>query len=477
MIKLPRELIDKYGEWLGRRVPAAEHRAYRKWLHYYLDFCRKYGHGYLSEASLPPFLDKLRSKRQSEAQRQQATQAVALYRCMAADRAKRLAESGGGAQQPGGNAADHLAPRLPSPTARAAPPAPRGAEPQPVPCVRDGPDTEALMHGGSAVTATGVSWQTELAQLAREIEMRHYSPKTLRCYVKWARRFQSYLRSKSPAALNSDDVKGFLSYLATEEEVSASSQNQAFNALLFFYRHVLGREFGKVDGVVRAKRRPYIPVVLSRAEIDAVLARLSPPSDLVVRMLYGCGLRISECLSLRVNCFNFDEGILTIHDGKGGKDRTVPLPAVLMPELQDQLQRVKAVLERDLKVRGFAGVFFPGALERKYPRAPTSLIWQWFFPAVQLTRVPDTGELRRYHLHPSVVSKEVREAGEAAGITKRVKPHGFRHSYASHLLQAGYDIRTIQELLGHSDVKTTMIYTHTVQTVAKRERRSPLDLD
>jgi integron integrase len=269
-------------------------------------------------------------------------------------------------------------------------------------------------------------------------------------------------------------VKDFLTDLTVRRGVAASTQNQAFNALLFFFRHALGREFGKVDGVVRAKRKRYIPVVLSREEIDRILGFLEPPFDLVVKLLFGCGLRISECLDLRVGCFNPDAGELTIHDDKGMKDRTVPLPRILLPDIRVRFRELAALHRRDLE-RGYAGVFLPSLLENKYKNAPKEFVWQWFFPARRLTHVVKEHEYRRYHLQSSHVGKALRDAVRQAEIPKRVTPHTFRHSFASHLLQAGYDIRTIQELLGHSDVRTTMIYTHTVPSRTEKERRSPLD--
>ena len=271
-----------------------------------------------------------------------------------------------------------------------------------------------------------------------------------------------------------EDAKAFLTYLAVERKVSASSQNQAFNALLFLFRHVLERELGQVEGVVRAKRRPYIPVVLSRAEVDEVLRRLSSPYDLVGKLLYGCGLRLFECLKLRVQDLNLDMEILTLHDGKGQKDRTVPLPKVVIPELMQQLEHVKRIHREDL-TSGYAGTFLPHALSDKYRHASRELTWQWLFPAKTLTLVPDEQAYRRYHLHASHVQKAIKRAVQAAQIPKRASAHTLRHSFASHLLQANYDIRTIQELLGHSDVKTTMIYTHTVQSMTVKEAKSPLD--
>ena len=314
-----------------------------------------------------------------------------------------------------------------------------------------------------------------LTKLREEIRVRHYSAKTLTSYYGWARKFQTFVRSKTPVLLDTDDVKRYLTWLAMEKKVAASTQNQAFNALLFFYRHVLGMEFGKVDGVVRAKRRKYVPVVLSRKEIDTVISKLEPPFDLIVKLLYGCGLRISECLDLRVNVFNLEMGVLTIHDGKGGKDRTVPLPEVLIPEIRSQLEVVRSTLEQDLSSENFAGTFLPHALERKYPKAPKEFIWQWFFPAILLTKVSGANEFRRYHLHVSHVNKAIKTASASTTLTKRVTAYTFRHSFASHLLQANYDIRTIQKLLGHSDVQTTMIYTHTVKSSTNKEPRSPLD--
>jgi len=215
-------------------------------------------------------------------------------------------------------------------------------------------------------------------------------------------------------------------------------------------------------------------VVLSRREIDAVLKHLEYPYDVVVKLLYGCGLRLFECLQLRVHNFNFDAGILTIHDGKGKKDRTVPIPQTLMPELTSQLDAVKTLHNRDLKT-GYAGVFLDNLLEKKYPSASKEFIWQWFFPQKTLTQIPGTKELRRYHLHESHVQKALKEAVGRARLTKRVSAHTFRHSFATHLLQANYDIRTIQELLGHSDVRTTMIYTHCVPSRTLKEAKSPLD--
>ena len=321
---------------------------------------------------------------------------------------------------------------------------------------------------------TGMSWTDEFSELANSLKLKHYSPRTLKTYTHWVRRFQAFVRSKPATALSVEDVKAFLTDLAVNQGVSASTQNQAFNSLLYFFRTVLHREFGKVDGVVRAKYRRYIPVVLSREEIQTIINRLKSPMDLAVKLLYGCGLRISECLNLRVGCFNLDAGILTVHDGKGQKDRTVPLPESIMDDIQARFKYVSELLENDM-ARGAAGVFLPNQLGRKYKNAAREFVWQWFFPAPSLTVVEKTGEKRRYHLQPSQLSQAIKRAVRQAAIPKRVSAHTFRHSFASHLLQANYDIRTIQELLGHSDVRTTMIYTHTVPSRTLKERKSPLD--
>ena len=261
---------------------------------------------------------------------------------------------------------------------------------------------------------------------------------------------------------------------SVKRKVSASSQNLAFNALLFFYRHVLKNEFGDMKDVPRAKRKPYIPVVLSKDEVGRIISNLSYPYDLVAKLLYGCGLRLFECLNLRVGCLNFDAGILTVHDGKGKKDRTVPLPETIVPELKSQLQSVITLHQKDLEA-GYAGTFLMDLLEKKYKNAARELVWQWFFPGKTLTFVPDTKEYRRYHLHHTHVQKAIKGAVKRAKIPKRASAHTFRHSFASHLLQANYDIRTIQELLGHSDLRTTMIYTHTVKSRTIKEAKSPLD--
>jgi integron integrase len=491
MLVIPVELQSRYEDFLRRKaIPKNEQGAYQKWLRYYLDYCRKYRTPPKYKNSLPLFIQKLVDKQQSKSQRTQAAKAVTLYYDL-------LDELGipykAAAARPGvsfGNASFNDE----KPMADSAPPAKQvqGEKILTTYPGRTASSSDVQRFGVSendknqpqspvhkltpAKTAqqTGASWKSEYARLGDAIRVRHYSPKTLKTYQSWVRQFQTFVRSKPPESLSTDDVKNFLTFLAVNRKVAASTQNQAFNSLLFFYRHALGREFGKVEGVVRAKRKPYIPVVLTREEIAAVLKHLTPPFDLVVKLLYGCGLRLFECLNLRVQCMNLDEGVLTVHDGKGQKDRTVPLPQAILSELRAHLESLKDLHQSDLN-RKYAGVFLVNALERKYKNAAKDFVWQWFFPAKQLTVESKTGEYRRYHLHETHVQKAIKQAVGAARICKRASAHTFRHSYASHLLQANFDIRTIQELLGHSDLRTTMIYTHTVKSVTKKEARSPLD--
>lgn len=436
MIKLPDKVTAAYNHFMShRQLSSSQQPHYRKWLLYYLDFCHKYKHPYDSPASLEAFLDKLAEKNQPINLRQQAQAAVELYFEMLVSR-------------------------------------------KPVtPVEGENVDSLTLPPGSShlASSATPCSWLRVYDKLQEQIRIRHYSDKTLKSYRGWTRQLQSFVKSKNAADLTVEDVKAFLSFLAVERQVSASSQNQAFNGLLFLFRHVLGKEFGKVDGVVRAKQRKNIPVVLSREEIERIFVCLKPPYELIAKLLYGCGLRLFECLKLRIQDLDFSTGLVRIHDGKGKKDRSVPLPTALIDELNVQVTAVEAQYQLDC-VAGFDGVFLEGRLDKKYRSAAKEFAWQWLFPARTLTLVPEDGERRRYHLHDTHVQKAIKKAVQKATITKRATAHSFRHSFASHLLGANYDIRTIQQLLGHSDVRTTMIYTHTVKSTTHKEAISPLDL-
>ncbi|MDT8390627.1 MAG: integron integrase [Lentisphaeria bacterium] len=502
MIRVPDSVQSQYDEFLTRYgISGRELSEFRRWLRYYWDFCGKYGHDRLAAASLPLFLDKLASKRQSEEKRAQASRAVKAYWAMVREERGRRSEVGG--QGISGREIEHPTSNIQRPTlkfqengdkakdkASDKDPATRTRSRQgslgSVGRGRDlyaqaktAPPESSLICRESQNTdfpenVTTSSWVREYDELRDAIRLRNYSDRTLKTYRHWVRRLQGYTRSKASRDLTTEDVKAFLTHLAVEEHVAASTQNQAFNALLFFFRHALGKEFGKVDGVVRAKRRRYIPVVLTREEVNTILTRLEPPYDLLVKLLYGCGLRISECLDIRVHWLNLGDRTLTVHDGKGQKDRTVPLPETLIPDIRGQLQRVWQLHHDDLQA-GYAGVFLPSQLEKKYKNAAKDYIWQWLFAAKRLSRVAATGEFRRYHMQGKEVHRALKRAVGGCALTKRVTPHTFRHTFASHLLKANYDIRTIQELLGHSDVRTTMIYTHTVPSRTKKDRKSPLD--
>jgi integron integrase len=301
----------------------------------------------------------------------------------------------------------------------------------------------------------------------------HYSPRTERSYVQWIRRFILFHKKRHPAEMGEAEVREFLSALATRSKVAASTQNQALSAILFLYRVVLRQEIGWVDGVIRAKRPVRLPVVLTRDEVRGLLARLEGVEWIMASLLYGAGLRLLDCCRLRIKDVDFERAEITVRDGKGQKDRVTLLPRSVKPRLQAHIARVHEQHQRDL-ARGWGSVELPAALARKYPRAATDWPWQWVFPATRHYRDRESGVMRRHHLHESVLQRAVREAVLRAGISRPATCHTLRHSFATHLLEDGYDIRTIQELLGHSDVSTTMIYTHVLNR-GGRGVRSPLD--
>jgi integron integrase len=274
--------------------------------------------------------------------------------------------------------------------------------------------------------------------------------------------------------LTGADAKRFLADLAVRRQVSAAAQNQAFNALLFLFRHVFTKDLGDLSDTPRAKRSKHIPTVLSRPEVERLLAALHEPYALVAMLMYGCGLRLSEAANLRLHQFNFDTGMLSVQFGKGGKSRTVPLPKKVHGAIMRQFEKVRALHHADLQ-EGYDGVFLPASFEKKAKSAARDLVWQWFFPAQRLTLVAATRDVRRYHVHETDIQRAIKAAARQAGIPKRVSPHTLRHTFATHLLQAHYDIRQIQQMLGHSDVRTTMIYTHTITSDLK-PLQSPLDL-
>jgi len=298
-----------------------------------------------------------------------------------------------------------------------------------------------------------------LDRLRGAVRAAHYSRRTEEAYVAWVRRFVVFHAKGHPAGMGAAEVTAFLTFLAVERRVSASTQNQALAALLFLYRHVLGIELPWLDEVVRAKRPTRLPVVLTREDVRDLLGRLQGTPALVGGLLYGSGLRLLEALRLRIKDIDFARREIVVHEAKGGRGRRTMLPGSLGEPLRRHLDRVRAQHSEDLS-RGAGWVELPGALGRKYPNAGREWPWQWVFPATRIYLARDCGERRRHHLHETVVQRAVRQAALAACPSRRVSCHTFRHSFATHLIEAGYDIRTVQELLGHRDVSTTMIYTH-----------------
>ena len=288
----------------------------------------------------------------------------------------------------------------------------------------------------------------------------------------WIRRFILFHGKRHPREMGKAEVSVFLSKLATQGKVAASTQNQALSALLFLYRHVLEVDVPWLDDLVRAKRPKKLPVVLTRTEVQALLSCLRGTKWLMALLLYGSGLRLLDCLRLRVKDIVFERAEIVVRHGKGGKDRLTMLPAAAEP-LRQQIERVKALHQSDL-AGGFGSVYLPDALDRKYPNAARELAWQWVFPSANLSQDPRSGTTRRHHADESVLQRAIRQAARDAGIARLVGPHSLRHSFATHLLEAGYDIRTIQELLGHQDVSTTMVYTHVLNR-GGRGVQSPAD--
>lgn len=298
-----------------------------------------------------------------------------------------------------------------------------------------------------------------LDRVRRAIRVRHYSQRTEAAYIGWIRRFIHHHGVRHPEEMGSLEVVDFLSDLAIEGRVSASTQNQALAALLFLYREVLGRELEGLDNAVRARAPRHLPAVLSREEVRVVLGELDGTNRLIAQLLYGAGLRLLECLRLRIHDVDTARRQITVREGKGRRDRATVFPRSLEEALRDQLVAARALYEAD-RLCGAPGVELPHALARKFPRAPTEWRWFWIFPAPSVSHDPRTGIRRRHHVHESGIQRAVRRASVRAGVTKRVTPHTLRHSFATHLLESGSDIRTVQTLLGHRDVKTTMIYTH-----------------
>ncbi len=312
-----------------------------------------------------------------------------------------------------------------------------------------------------------------LEQVRNAIRRRHYSRRTEDTYVGWIRRFILFSDRRHPRDLGAPEVTAFLNDLASERDVAAATQNQALSALLFLYKEVLSMPLPWLDGLERAKRPARLPTVLTVEEVERLLAQLHGPRWLMASLLYGAGLRLRECLKLRVKDVDFGYRQILVRNGKGGKDRITMLPASVAAPLQAHLERVRVLHERDV-AEGFGDVELPDAIARKYPRAPYEWGWKFVFPSHKRSVDPESGAIRRHHVYENYLIRGVKQAVRAAGLAKHVSCHTLRHSFATHLLEGGYDIRTVQELLGHADVSTTMVYTH-VLNKGGRGVSSPLD--
>jgi len=313
-----------------------------------------------------------------------------------------------------------------------------------------------------------------LDQVRDAIRLKHYAHSTEQTYIHWIKRYIFFHNKRHPKDMGAAEVESFLSHLATTAQVSASTQNQALSSLLFLYKHVLQKDLPILSlPTVRAKEGKRLPNVLTKEDVQKVIAQMSGMCALMAKLLYGSGMRLNECVQLRVKDIDFEQRQIVIHDGKGEQDRVTILPDSLISLLKDHLEWRKKLHQKDL-ARGAGFVYLPYALERKYPNANKEWIWQYVFPSAQVAKDSKTNVTRRWYMSDSTLQKAVRDAALAAKIEKRVGCHTFRHSFATHLLQSGYDIRTVQELLGHKDVKTTMIYTHVLNRGGLAVR-SPLD--
>jgi integron integrase len=298
-----------------------------------------------------------------------------------------------------------------------------------------------------------------LDQLRDRIRLKHYSRRTEDVYLDWAKRYILYHNKRHPQEMGKKEIEGFLTYLATERQVAAATQNQAKAALQFLYTEVLEIQLPWLDEVEQAKKPKRLPVVLTEKEVHSLLAHVPQAYALLARLMYGTGMRLLEGLRLRVQDLDFERAELLIREGKGGKDRVTMLPQSLLKPLQEHLKQVKQAHEQDL-LKGYGEVWLSESVARKYPNAGREWVWQYVFPSARLSVDPRSGVTRRHHLDEKGLQRAIKQAAVDAGLTKNVTPHTLRHSFATHLLQAGYDIRTVQELLGHKDVQTTMIYTH-----------------
>lgn len=312
-----------------------------------------------------------------------------------------------------------------------------------------------------------------LEQVAIKVREKHYARSTEKNYCYWVKQFILFHNKKHPRDMGKIEIEAFLSHLVVKKNVSASTQNQAFNALLFLYRNVLDLPFFTLDGVVRSKLPKKLPVVMSKEEVRAIFLLIPDEYQLIGKIIYGAGLRVNECLKLRIKDIDFHRHEITIRAPKSKNDRIAILPKVTILDLQTQIQKVKLMHDIDLS-KGFGSVYLPYALDRKYPHAPFEFAWQYLFPANNISKDPRSEFFRRHHVLDDGFSRAMKIAAKQANINKNVSPHCLRHSFATHMLEAGYDIRTVQELLGHADVSTTMIYTHVLNS-NRFSVKSPLD--
>ena len=301
-----------------------------------------------------------------------------------------------------------------------------------------------------------------LDQVREVLRYHHYALKTEKAYVGWIKQFVLFSDKRHPREMGKKEIERFLTHLAINKNVAAATQNQAFNAILFLYKHVLDMPLGDKIDSVRTQKARKLPTVLSKNEVSALLGVMSGSNQLMAKLMYGCGLRLSETVRLRVQDVDFENNYIIVHDGKGGKDRVTVFPATLHEPMQRQLEKARILFDNDLAA-GNANVFLPGALAKKYPNAPQSWLWQYVFPSRNLAKDPRSDAVRRHHAHETNIQKAVARARVKAGISKRASPHTLRHSFATHLLESGTNIRVLQKLLGHKDVATTEIYTHVLQ--------------
>ncbi len=335
--------------------------------------------------------------------------------------------------------------------------------------------SEKIVEKGGQTSNNHEKWDALVKQTENTLRVKHYAQNTLEHYCYWVQRFGKYCNFKDTATIHVSDVRMYLEYLAVNRNVSASHQNQAFNALLFLFRHVLGLPYQGLGSTIRAKEIKTLPEILSAEEIKNLFNSLQGPFKLIAQLLYGCGFRLEEGLTLRIKDLDFSRNIIILKQGKGKKDRSLPLPQALLPQLKSHIQNVRYIYDKDKNTETCNGVFLTESLQNKSKQYAKDWGWYWLFPARVLTWVKEERCHRRYHIHETTFQRALQAAAQKAQIPRRVKSHMLRHTFSTDLLAAGYDIRQIQDLLGHTDVRTTMIYTHVVRPDAK-PIKSPLDL-